>query len=194
MKHSAQLSQLAEFLQQFGAEQTTIDDALAHAQILELPTRHILLHQGQQAEQFYFLLDGLCHACYLTESGKQFSKEFYWDQDALIGFEGLITQSSSPFLLETLSASQLIALPITLIETWRAQGLALYINLLERQLVFKENKERFMLMYSPEERYQLFTQSFAELNFKLTDYQIASYLGITPISLSRIKKRQAQPQ
>ncbi|WP_318470673.1 Crp/Fnr family transcriptional regulator [Photobacterium leiognathi] len=194
MKHSAQLSQLAEFLQQFGAEQTTIDETLAHAQILELPTRHILLNQGQQAEQFYFLLDGLCHACYLTESGKQFSKEFYWDQDALIGFEGLITQSSSPFLLETLSASQLIALPITLIETWRAQGLALYINLLERQLVFKENKERFMLMYSPEERYQLFTQSFAELNFKLTDYQIASYLGITPISLSRIKKRQAQPQ
>ncbi|KPA54773.1 Crp/Fnr family transcriptional regulator [Photobacterium leiognathi subsp. mandapamensis] len=171
-----------------------MDDALAHAQILELPTRHILLNQGQQAEQFYFLLDGLCHACYLTENGKQFSKEFYWDQDALIGFEGLITQSPSPFLLETLSASQLIALPITLIETWRAQGLALYINLLERQLVFKENKERFMLMYSPEERYQLFTQSFAELNFKLTDYQIASYLGITPISLSRIKKRQAQPQ
>ncbi|WP_318488559.1 Crp/Fnr family transcriptional regulator [Photobacterium leiognathi] len=194
MKHSAQLSQLAEFLQQFGAEQTTIDEALALAQILELPTRHILLNQGQQAEQFYFLLDGLCHACYLTENGKQFSKEFYWDQDALIGFEGLITQSPSPFLLETLSASQLIALPITLIETWRAQGLALYINLLERQLVFKENKERFMLMYSPEERYQLFTQSFAELNFKLTDYQIASYLGITPISLSRIKKRQAQPQ
>ncbi|PSW59914.1 Crp/Fnr family transcriptional regulator [Photobacterium leiognathi] len=194
MKHSAQLSQLAEFLQQFGAEQTTIDETLAHAQILELPTRHILLNQGQQAEQFYFLLDGLCHACYLTESGKQFSKEFYWDQDALIGFEGLITQSPSPFLLETLSASQLIALPITLIETWRAQGLALYINLLERQLVFKENKERFMLMYSPEERYQLFTQSFAELNFKLTDYQIASYLGITPISLSRIKKRQTQPQ
>ncbi|MCG3883468.1 Crp/Fnr family transcriptional regulator [Photobacterium leiognathi] len=194
MKHSAQLSQLAEFLQQFGAEQTTIDEALALAQILELPTRHILLHQGQQAEQFYFLLDGLCHACYLTENGKQFSKEFYWDQDALIGFEGLITQSPSPFLLETLSASQLIALPITLIETWRAQGLTLYINLLERQLVFKENKERFMLMYSPEERYQLFTQSFAELNFKLTDYQIASYLGITPISLSRIKKRQTQPQ
>ncbi|KJF89373.1 Crp/Fnr family transcriptional regulator [Photobacterium leiognathi] len=194
MKHSAQLSQLAEFLQQFGAEQTTIDETLAHAQILELPTRHILLNQGQQAEQFYFLLDGLCHACYLTENGKQFSKEFYWDQDALIGFEGLITQSPSPFLLETLSTSQLIALPIALIETWRAQGLTLYINLLERQLVFKENKERFMLMYSPEERYQLFTQSFAELNFKLTDYQIASYLGITPISLSRIKKRQAQPQ
>ncbi|MGD6737487.1 Crp/Fnr family transcriptional regulator [Photobacterium leiognathi] len=194
MKHSAQLSQLAEFLQQFGAEQTTIDETLAHAQILELPTRHILLNQGQQAEQFYFLLDGLCHACYLTENGKQFSKEFYWDQDALIGFEGLITQSPSPFLLETLSASQLIALPITLIETWRSQGLTLYINLLERQLVFKENKERFMLMYSPEERYQLFTQSFAELNFKLTDYQIASYLGITPISLSRIKKRQTQPQ
>lgn len=76
-----------------------------HAKELQLPTRHILTHQGEQPQQVYFLLEGLCHACYLTEDGKEFSKEFYWEVDWIIGFESLISQQPSPFLLETLSQS-----------------------------------------------------------------------------------------
>ncbi|MCW8331854.1 Crp/Fnr family transcriptional regulator [Photobacterium sp. SDRW27] len=180
---------LQEFLHQLGATPETIEETLALAEPMELPTRHVLLNQGEKPGYCYFLLDGLCHACYLTADGKQFSKEFYWDQDVLVGFESLINALPSPFLLETLSASKILALPISLIEQWREQGNPLYLRLLERQLSYKEQKERFMLMHSPEERYQLFTENFPELLPRIADYQIASYLGITPISLSRIKKR-----
>ncbi|MGF1716089.1 Crp/Fnr family transcriptional regulator [Photobacterium chitinilyticum] len=180
---------LQAFLCQLGASPETIQDAVTAAEPMELPTRHVLLNQGEQPAYCYFLLDGLCHACYLTAEGKQFSKEFYWDQDVLIGFESLINDMPSPFLLETLSASKLLALPVSLLQRWREQKNPLYIRLLERQLSYKEQKERFMLMHSPEERYQLFTSSFPELLSRIADYQIASYLGITPISLSRIKKR-----
>jgi CRP-like cAMP-binding protein len=180
---------LQAFLSQLGASEETIQEAVAAAEPMELPTRHVLLNQGEKPGYCYFLLDGLCHACYLTPEGKQFSKEFYWDQDVLIGFESLINDAPSPFLLETLSASKLLALPVGLLVQWRAQGNPLYLRLLERQLSYKEQKERFMLMHTPEERYQLFTTSFPELLSRIADYQIASYLGITPISLSRIKKR-----
>ncbi|MGF1702670.1 Crp/Fnr family transcriptional regulator [Photobacterium makurazakiensis] len=183
-------SELATFLHQHGATEPLIEQALAAAEQLELPTRHILLNQGEQPEYCYFLLEGICHACYLTPEGKQFSKEFYWDQDVLIGFESLLTNTPSPFLLETLSASKLVALPIELVEQWRCHRETLYLNLLERQLQFKEHKERFMLTHSPEERFALFTNSFPELIERLADYQIASYLGVTSTSLSRIKKRQ----
>ncbi|KJG08521.1 Crp/Fnr family transcriptional regulator [Photobacterium kishitanii] len=174
---------------QLGADSATINDVIAVAEPLDLPTRHILLHQGQTQTHCYFLLDGLCHACYLTEQGKQFSKEFYWDQDVIIGFESLINNEPSAFLLETLSASQLIMLPITLFQQWRQQQHPLYQTLLERQLLHKEHKERFMLMHTPEQRLQLFSDHFPELVGRITDYQLASYLGITSISLSRIKKR-----
>ncbi len=63
------------------------------------------------------------------------------------------------------------------------------MKLLETQLGYKERKERFMLLNNPEQRYCLFIQQFPKLATKLSNYQIASYLGITPISLSRIKKR-----
>lgn len=88
---------LQAFLCQLGASPETIQGAVAVAEPMELPTRHVLLNQGEQPAYCYFLLDGLCHACYLTAEGKQFSKEFYWDQDVLIGFESIINEVPSPF-------------------------------------------------------------------------------------------------
>lgn len=156
---------------------------------LELPTRHILLHQGELANEIYFLLDGVCHSSYLTDKGKSFSKEFYWESDWIIGFESLIRKQPSPYLLESLTPCSVLSLPIDTLRTWRDEKHGIYLKLLETQLMYKENKERFMLLYTPEERYLIFCQHYPELLERLNDYQVASYLGITPISLSRIKKR-----
>lgn len=156
---------------------------------LELPTRHILINQGETPSHIYFLLEGLCHSCYLTEEGKSFSKEFYWEQDWIIGFESLISNQPSPFLLESLTPIRLLCIPIEALRDWREQAKPLYIKLLETQLMYKESKERFMLLYTPEERYELFCTHYPDLEIRLTDYQIAAYLGITHISLSRIKSR-----
>ncbi|MFC1503685.1 Crp/Fnr family transcriptional regulator, partial [Pseudomonadota bacterium] len=113
---------LNHFLQQLGATSDAAQRIVDQAKLLELPTRHILLNQGEHPCDCFFLLEGVCHACYLTEDGRQYSKEFYWDQDVLLGFESLITGQPSPYLLETLSACQLLALPIELLQQWREQG------------------------------------------------------------------------
>ncbi|MDF2153189.1 Crp/Fnr family transcriptional regulator [Vibrio sp. CAU 1672] len=172
-----------------GFSETEAAQIAAHGEWLELPTRHILNHQGDFCSHIYFIQQGLCHASYLTENGKAFSKEFYWENDWIIGFEGLIKQQASPYLLETLTPCQLFCLPIEALQQWRAERHPLYLKLLETQLMYKENKERFMLLYTPEERYQLFCEHYPDLQQRITDSQIAAYLGITAISLSRIKSR-----
>ncbi|CCN38560.1 putative cAMP-binding protein-catabolite gene activator and regulatory subunit of cAMP-dependent protein kinase [Vibrio nigripulchritudo SO65] len=166
-----------------------VEEIEQSATLLELPTRHILTHQGEFPSHVYFLLEGLCHACYLTSDGKQYSKEFYWEVDWLISFESLVKSEPSPYLLESLTPIKLLSFPVELIERWRAESHPLYIRLLETQLMYKEGKERFMLLHSPEEKYSLFCETYPELLSRVTDYQIAAYLGITHISLSRIKKR-----
>lgn len=166
-----------------------IDQLLLAAEPLELPTRHILVNQGEMPEHIYFLSRGICHAGYLTEEGKEFNKEFYWEQDWLIGFESLIKGEPSPYLLETLTPVTLLCLPLVYLKQWRSQSHPLYLKLLETQLMNKENKERFMLLYRPEQRYQIMCRQFPDLMQRLSDAQIAAYLGITAISLSRIKAR-----
>lgn len=60
-----------------------------------------------------------------------------------------------------------------------ARRKALYLpKMLETQLMNKENKERFMLLYSPEERYQLFCHHYPDLEQRITDSQIAAYLAL----------------
>ncbi|UUM30362.1 Crp/Fnr family transcriptional regulator [Vibrio japonicus] len=172
-----------------GFNSQEIEQLTNSAHLIDLPTRHSLLHQGQVAEEIFFLLEGICHSAYLTDKGKEFSKEFYWESDWIIGFESLIKQQASPYLLESLTPCTLVALPVETLRIWREQKHSVYLKLLETQLMYKENKERFMLLYSPEQRYELFCQHYPDLRERLNDYQIAAYLGITPISLSRIKKR-----
>ncbi|SJN57636.1 Cyclic nucleotide-binding domain protein [Vibrio ruber DSM 16370] len=177
------------YLVHSGFHDEDIEALLAIATPLDLPTRHILSHQGEVASHIYFILEGICHASYLTDKGKSFSKEFYWESDWIIGFESLIKREPLPYLLETLSPVKLMCLPISVLFQWHASRHPAYIKLLETKLIHKENKERLMLLYTPEERYQLFRQHYPQLLERLADYHVAAYLGITPISLSRIKKR-----
>jgi CRP-like cAMP-binding protein len=181
--------QFTKQLAEFGFNPVDIKLILDVAQPLELPTRHILVEQGASPQAFYFVLEGLCHACYLTETGKQFSKEFYWENDWIIGFESSLKTSASPFLLETLTPVSLYSIPVSTLKEWRSKRHPIYIRLLEAQLLHKEYKERFMLLYTPEDRYRLLCQRFPELKERINDYHIAAYLGITQVSLSRIKSR-----
>ncbi|MGB1320984.1 MAG: Crp/Fnr family transcriptional regulator [Vibrio gallaecicus] len=185
--HSAFIEQLKNY--NFSDQE--IESLISVAKSIELPTRHILVNQGEMADSIYFILEGLCHACYLTEEGKQYSKEFYWEHDWVIGFESLIKSQPSPYLLETLTPIALLEIPMKWLVEWREQNNPLYLKLLETQLMYKENKERFMLLYTPEQRYQLFCEHYPELLMRLNDNQVAAYLGITAISLSRIKTRIA---
>jgi len=178
-----------DLLQQHGFKLDQASQLFQKSELINLPNKTILVHQGDSVKHLYFMIEGLCHACYLTAEGKKFSKEFYWSGDCVVNFESLINQLPSPYLIETIAPSQLLKIPIIEIQQWREQCHPFYLQLLENQLLYKENKERFMLLHSPEERYKLFSEKFSDLEDRLSDYQVASYIGITPISLSRIKKR-----
>jgi CRP-like cAMP-binding protein len=185
-------TQFIHFLQQQGASADDVDVLTSQAQAMTLPAKTLLAPQGQCLQHFYWLFSGIGHACYITAGGKSFSKEFYWEGDWVIGFEPLVSEQPLPYQQETLSECQLMALPISLLKHWRMRRHPWYTRLLESQLLHKENKERLLLLNNPEQRYVYFCQHYPFLRNRLTDYQIAGYLGITPISLSRIIARLKQ--
>jgi hypothetical protein len=59
----------------------------------------------------------------------------------------------------------------------------------ERYFVEKENKEFEIITYDAEKRYQLFQQRYPQLEQLISQYHIASYLGISATQLSRIRKK-----
>ncbi|MEI8602366.1 hypothetical protein P4S55_16730 [Shewanella sp. PP-Sp27a-2] len=63
------------------------------------------------------------------------------------------------------------------------------VALLQQQLIFKEQKEALLLLHTPEQRYRHLLQYWPHWLTKLNNIQIASYIGISPVSLSRLKAR-----
>ena len=62
------------------------------------------------------------------------------------------------------------------------------ITLLQKGYCMKEAREREFLLLSAEERYKSFIRNFPGLENRVKQHIIASYLGITPVALSRIRK------
>ena len=66
----------------------------------------------------------------------------------------------------------------------------LLIRMLEKGYGAKERRERDLLLLDAETRYKNFCEDHPDLNKRVKQYQIASYLGIQPESLSRLKKKR----
>lgn len=64
----------------------------------------------------------------------------------------------------------------------------LYIRALEESLSYKISRENSLLVHSATERYTEFKKLYPTLEGRVNQYHIASYLGVTPESLSRIRR------
>ncbi|WOD09179.1 hypothetical protein [Marinomonas sp. GJ51-6] len=67
--------------------------------------------------------------------------------------------------------------------------LEFYVKLLERIFISKEERESAFMKHSAERRYLDFCVAFPELKDTIQQQQIASYIGITPVALSRIRQK-----
>ncbi|WP_245568371.1 Crp/Fnr family transcriptional regulator [Ferrimonas futtsuensis] len=180
---------LQRVLQQLGLTGEEATQLACLGKLRQIRSGETLSAQGQVPTQFHLLLEGVCHGVYHTENGRHYSKEFYWEGDWVIGYESLLTGEPLPFEFQAVTDSTLVALTMEPLSRWREQRHPAYLTLLETQLLFKERKERLLLLSTPEQRYRHFCEHYPQLLQRLADYQIAAYLGITPISLSRIKSR-----
>ncbi|MCL1901702.1 MAG: Crp/Fnr family transcriptional regulator, partial [Firmicutes bacterium] len=59
----------------------------------------------------------------------------------------------------------------------------------EKVIIYKEERERSFLLENATERYENFVQGFPDIHKRIKLKYIASYLGISPESLSRIRRK-----
>lgn len=152
-----------------------------------------LFKQGDLDTSVYVVTSGLLKAYYLTIDGKELIKSFIQEGD-IIG--SLIACSSSEpctFNLMCLEDSSLLRIPFTKLQEVAASNpsFSSFVNNILIDLAIKKELREFeFLCLSASERYTLFKQRSPELLDKITQNDIARYLGITPVALSRIKQRQ----
>ncbi|ADG93298.1 putative transcriptional regulator, Crp/Fnr family [Arcobacter nitrofigilis DSM 7299] len=151
-----------------------------------------LFYMEDDVKDFYFLIDGLARYYYLTEDGKEFNKSFAEKQGHLLSSISSVSHGTgSPFSVEVLSSFITLHIPYKkLLELgfehrqWNDLLLRIYENL----VIKKEKREADFLLLSARKRYEKFLEDYSMIEDAVPNYHIASYLGITDVALSRIRK------
>lgn len=148
--------------------------------------------QGEPEKFFYYVQSGLLKAYYSSEEGKESIKSFILPKNIISSLSAVYSNKYCSFSLVCLENSQLIKIPIDVIFQYCKKELDIANDVIEFLLKFamkKEEREFELLSLSAEERYIQILESQPLIIEKVTQNDLAAYLGITPVGLSRIKKR-----
>lgn len=152
----------------------------------------IVFSQGDSDDSIYYIRKGLLKGYYVTEDGKEFVKTFIKDQDIIGSLTALMSNSGCSFTLVCLEPASLIRVPFGYCLKLAEKDLAvanIFIKLLTNLAIKKERREYEFLCLSAEERFKLLQENTPDLLERVTQNDIARYLGITPVGLSRIRTR-----
>ncbi|SDI97378.1 Crp/Fnr family transcriptional regulator [Chryseobacterium jejuense] len=153
----------------------------------------LLLESGSMARYYYFIQSGLIGYYTTDEEGNSIYKIFFEENSFVASTSAIIKNEPSDFNIIALEDCKVIKYPVKayreLLE--KHHDLALFhIRYLEKNWVVKKEPLEVSLKYeTAKQRYHLLLEN-ESLHNRLKQNQIASYLGITPTQLSRIKKEK----
>lgn len=155
---------------------------------------HLVL-PGAPLHKLYFVTRGMLRFYYIDAEGREWNKSFAGEGSFAGAFSSYLLALPAPYAIEALERTQLLVAPWASVE-------ALYdsdpsIERLGRRFaewlaVRKELRERAFLELDATQRYQHFVADHPGLVERLPAYHVASYLGVTEVALSRIKRKLVQ--
>jgi CRP-like cAMP-binding protein len=154
----------------------------------------VLLKEGQISTEAYFILEG-CVRQYYVVDGEEKTNNFFTEEQWVVSINSLSQITPSNHFLECCIDSLLVV-------GNREKEEDLYrrfpkLETISRKVMEKVFAEQQEIMSSytidtPEQRYLKLLKSRPKLFQNIPQYQIASYIGVKPESLSRIRKRISQ--
>ncbi|WP_236262749.1 Crp/Fnr family transcriptional regulator [Aggregatimonas sangjinii] len=152
----------------------------------------LLLDQGQVCKNLFFVEEGSLRAYHLNREGKEatimFAIEDWWISDMYC----FANQKPAMVSLEALEASKVVALSFDVfgLLVQRLPKFERFFRILFQNAYAREQLRILdAISFTTEQRYHRFVSKYPHIAKKVTQKQIASYLGVTPEFLSSVKKK-----
>lgn len=156
----------------------------------------ILIYEGQQrVNKTYFVTDGCLHSYCLDKNGKQHTLQFAIENWWISDFIAYYNNEPSTLTVECIKAATVIefnAKELEKIYTLHPEFEVFQRHNLQRHIVSLHKRILNHLQLTAMERYELFISQYPDIEQYIPNYHIASYLGITQQSLSRIRVQKAR--
>ena len=163
-----------------------------HLTLRTIPKHDYMIREGGIGREVGYILAGEMRHFY-TYAGEEKTTYFYFENSLVGAYHSCLTGLPSRLSIEALSDTRLIVFPYATLKKLFAENQAwnTFGRLLAEYLgIGLEDRMVGLLTLSPEERYiELLKSDKKKILERIPQHLIANYLGITPVSLSRIRNR-----
>lgn len=184
-------NRLVRYLSKYTDISEELEEALSENLLIkEFPKGTILLKEGEICNECFFVLQGLIRSYYLKD-GEEVTTDFSMEEQ-VVSPSCYGENTPSDIFLECLEDTvAFVGTPETESEMYsKYPELESLSRMIGEKIMssYKDNFNAFKIS-SPEQRYLDLVKNNPDLIQRVPQYQIASYLGMKPESLSRIRKR-----
>lgn len=168
-------------------EQLSIVTKLTHYK-----RKTILLREGVQSDKVFIIKDGALRS-WFNDDGNDITFQFFFEGDVVSSFESLKNNLPSLYNIETITpvTLQLISKKALYLALEKNPILNEKINLhITKRLYHYQQLFISRIKNSPQRRYEELLQQQPEIFTRVPHHYIATFLGITPVSLSRIRAKK----
>jgi CRP-like cAMP-binding protein len=166
--------------------------------ILKLKTvsaNQIIFSKGDVFTDILFINKGLIRTYYISEEGNDITFQIYEENSFAVDFSSFISRQPSQLVCETLETSEIVFIPYLEVgELYKSLPSFTHFGKRAAEAAFIRayNRALSLLTRTASERYDRLIIERPSLMQRLPQYYIASYLGITPQSLSRIRAKKTK--
>ena len=188
------ISRLIEYFREFSTLTTEETDAITEsATIRTYPKGSVLLEEGQISRECYFVLEGCVRQYYLV-AGEEKTSNFFTESQWVISMHSFTEKAPAGHYFACLEDTMLVVG-----NEEKENGLyarfpkfeMLSRMALGKVLAVQQATQAAYITDTPEQRYEHLLKNQPTLLQRVPQYLLASYIGVTPESLSRIRKRLA---
>lgn len=149
--------------------------------------------EGDYSTKLAFITSGVMRAFYRNSKGNEYNKTFFTAYNFVGAYSSLVTKRKNLINIQCLTDCTVLMADyeqVTNLYDGVPKIERLARILAEHFFVSKETREIQLVMLDAIERYDIFKQNHPSLEHLIPQYHIASYLGITPTQLSRIRAKR----
>jgi CRP-like cAMP-binding protein len=158
----------------------------------ELQAQQHWIQAGDICTDLCFILEGLVRIYYIDQAGNEVNQHFYQANEVIAPVDALVSKEPCQYFIQTLEPTRLMVANYNQLSQageGNPELLRLEIKMLQTIFIKSARREAQLLLGNAEQRYRWFCKEYPELLERIPQYHIASFLGITAVSLSRLRKK-----
>ncbi|NWL79742.1 Crp/Fnr family transcriptional regulator [Pseudomonas taiwanensis] len=188
-------AQLQEIFNAHGMTDPALQECLMQAlKLRDYEHEQLIIRAGERPTHFYVILSGVARYYYLSPEGRQWNKTFFREGQLIGSLSAYLKQQPCTYNIAAVERCRLASLPLAIQDQYgeRFPQLLQMQHLMVRQIMLRnEDREALLLTRNVEQRYQWLLENEPWLLDRVPQYHLASYLGMDPVSFSRVKRKRA---